>query len=355
MMSDMVQPQTSLEIQNYKCLADLKLETVGRLNLIAGKNNVGKTTLLEAVSIWASFPDPAAIFKIMDRREEPLSELELVQCFLKYFCGEACKISLFQHSISISPPGQSLPAAGTDDPPWQDFRGANNSRNAEFFSISSSRTSATYELTLDTKTSAYVGRFSQPYPSVHIPHLPCRMINGVELDPTTLRSLWDSTSALPAEDTLIELLQILDPKIRKVTLATSGGKASPKVRLLNDDELSPISRFGDGLSRLFNLGLVLVNCKGGLLLVDEIENGLHHSLFPKLWKFLFEACRRLNITLFATTHSHDAAVSFSRAVAADTDALGILTRLEQRKSGIVAVQFTEQEAYIAAEEGLEVR
>lgn len=59
------------------------------------------------------------------------------------------------------------------------------------------------------------------------------------------------------------------------------------------------------MSRLLTLGLHLVITKGGFLLVDEIENGIHWSVKPKLWHFLVETARALNVQVVATTHSKD--------------------------------------------------
>ncbi len=44
----------SLEIKGYRCFEHLTIEKLGRVNLIVGKNNVGKTALLEALWIYAN-------------------------------------------------------------------------------------------------------------------------------------------------------------------------------------------------------------------------------------------------------------------------------------------------------------
>ena len=67
----------------------------------------------------------------------------------------------------------------------------------------------------------------------------------------------------------------------------------------------PIAGFGDGLHRALLLACALVRCRKGVLLIDEIDDGLHYSLLPKLWRFLVEGARELDVQVFATTHSKD--------------------------------------------------
>jgi len=131
--------------------------------------------------------------------------------------------------------------------------------------------------------------------------------------------------------------------------------STPLVRLENESELKPISTFGDGMKKLFEAALVLAHSSGGILLLDEIENGLHHTVFPQFWKYIFEAAYKMQVTVFATTHSYDATAAFSKVALEDQLAIGVLTRLDRRKNGIVPVHFTERQAYLAIEEGLEVR
>jgi AAA15 family ATPase/GTPase len=78
--------------------------------------------------------------------------------------------------------------------------------------------------------------------------------------------------------------------------------------------------------RVLQLSLKLFSAKGGFLLIDEFENGLHYSVQEKVWALLFEMAERLDIQVFATTHSWDCIESFAKeAVSRDTD--GVLFRM----------------------------
>jgi predicted ATP-dependent endonuclease of OLD family len=99
----------------------------------------------------------------------------------------------------------------------------------------------------------------------------------------------------------------------------------------------------------------LVNARNGLLLVDEIENGLHYSAQLDVWRLINRLASRLNVQVFATTHSWDCIESFQKAAQEDTQNEGILIRLESKKGKIVATLFDEKELGIATREQIEVR
>lgn len=346
---------TSLEIHNYKCFSSLRLDTVGDVNLIAGKNNVGKTTLLEAVALMASGGNPLELFRILDRREQPNSEASLVKTLMEQFPALPCRIGVGEFGldgVSIDMPANwpKNELKGL----WSEFRRDARSKLIPSFAIHCGVQAFAFDLTMETRQAAYAGVFDLN-PRVADTMQTQRSNFELRANPNLIRRLWDETEARPVEDLLIQAMQIIEPGVQRITLPSIPENPTPRLRLGDSSELAPITRFGDGMTRLFEIALALVNAKGGLLLLDEIEDGLHHSIFPKLWDFLLKASKSLDVTIFATTHSYDAAVSFSRAALEDKDSLGVLTRLDQRKSGIVPVQFTEREAFLATEEGLEVR
>lgn len=88
----------SLEVRNFRAFRDLKIEHLGRVNLLVGKNNVGKTSLLEAIQLYASRAStPTFIWETMIKRREikqPLVNVRDMLAALKY---------LFYGRIDIKP------------------------------------------------------------------------------------------------------------------------------------------------------------------------------------------------------------------------------------------------------------
>jgi predicted ATP-dependent endonuclease of OLD family len=86
--------------------------------------------------------------------------------------------------------------------------------------------------------------------------------------------------------------------------------------------------FGDGVNRLFGVILSLCNARNGVLLVDEIENGLHYSVQTEIWRTIFRLANTLNVQVFATSHSWDCVRAFQEA-ASESPQDGVLVRLSK--------------------------
>jgi AAA15 family ATPase/GTPase len=100
----------------------------------------------------------------------------------------------------------------------------------------------------------------------------------------------------------------------------------------------------------------MVNSKEGVLFIDEIENGIHYSIQEKLWEKLLELAEKLNVQVFATTHSWDCIDGFQRALNAFHDpSQGQLLRMSMRNDEITATSFDARELAIATRENIEVR
>lgn len=112
---------------------------------------------------------------------------------------------------------------------------------------------------------------------------------------------------------------------------------------------------GDGINRILNLTLALVNSDGGFLLIDECENGLHHSVQDKLWEIIFEIAEKLDIQVFATTHSNDSINSFAKVLENAPKLDGALFRLERKEESVIANPFSKEEITVAANQGINLR
>jgi AAA15 family ATPase/GTPase len=112
---------------------------------------------------------------------------------------------------------------------------------------------------------------------------------------------------------------------------------------------------GDGVWRILGLALAIVNAKDGVLLVDEIDTGLHFTAMSDMWKMLWKTSKRLNVQIFATTHSDDCWKRLANIANAENPSEDGITIHRIEKDKIKSIIFTEDEIGIAAEEGIEVR
>lgn len=108
--------------------------------------------------------------------------------------------------------------------------------------------------------------------------------------------------------------------------------------------------------RLLGIVLAMANAKDGILLIDEIENGVHYSVQPDLWELIFRLARRLNVQVFATTHSWDSVEGLQQAMLEEKQEDGLLIRLSLKgEDTIKSVLYDGRRLEIATRERIEVR
>ncbi len=109
------------------------------------------------------------------------------------------------------------------------------------------------------------------------------------------------------------------------------------------------------MNRLFGLGMALACAKNGILLVDEIDNGIHWSVLPEVWKFIVKVAKRLNVQVFATTHSNDCLLGFHQGTKDDSSMDGVAVRIEKKNGEFNVEIFDENRLAIIVKEGIEIR
>jgi predicted ATPase len=110
-----------------------------------------------------------------------------------------------------------------------------------------------------------------------------------------------------SEEQVVATLRTLDERIIDLRFLAGLG-ADPEdlvVALRGTTGRVPIGALGDGVRYYLTLALALAGPVGGILLIDEIETGLHYGLMADLWKLVITGARQSDIQVFATTHSAD--------------------------------------------------
>jgi len=144
-----------------------------------------------------------------------------------------------------------------------------------------------------------------------------------------LGPLWDKIALSDLENDVVSALKIIAPDIKAVSMVGGEGQRQSRTAIVRSSGFArpvPLRSFGDGLNRLFAIVLSLVNANDGLLLIDEFENGMHHTVQVDIWRGIFRLSKLLNVQVFATSHSWDAVEAFQGAAAEHGDD-GLLIRL----------------------------
>jgi hypothetical protein len=181
---------------------------------------------------------------------------------------------------------------------------------------------------------------------------------------------WDKVVFTPEEDVVREALRIIAPEFENLTFVRNSDSGSPRgrspiqrgarVKLRDIPRPVPLNSMGDGMLRVLQLALKVFPAKGGFLLVDEFENGLHYSVQERIWQLVFEMAQRLDIQIFATTHSWDCVESFSKVARSRTDIDGVLFRVGRsvrtsEQGRVIATVFDEDALYSITQSDVEVR
>lgn len=371
----------SLFINNYKNLRHLLIPKLWRVNLVWGKNNVGKSSLLEALSIYASNGRASQLFEILKMRGEDLNAFgygdsitvdDELNAFLPLVSdnkrsiletegvqvGENEKNVVTIKLVRIS----RIPTVVSGNK--QTFRlvepvGAPPidpvvSQNLGI-QMTNYAKQLNYEIDLD-------GHGIQNNDLLNLDGMPINMpfkyisTNGNQ--GASIDKLWASVSMSENEDYVIKALQIIEPRIKRFNILTSDSTGSeqgfiPFVLLEGENSRVRLSSMGDGINRILTIILSLINCKGGIFLLDEFENGLHYSVQSKLWDIIFELAKNLNVQVFVTTHSNDCINSFAHSSMSED---GLAIRLDMGARGLKAQLYEEPEKLIfAMNEAIELR
>lgn len=359
-----------LQVSGYRAFDQLSIPRLGRVNLFVGPNSAGKSSLLEAVQLYASGGAPATIASLLVARDELSPRaIELGEEDVEVL--NPALLQLFHRRDSDSParcirigPGSDSEQAVTIERGWVVQQASDKPYFASDLSNSDllGGPSRALQVTVGERISYQrvvplqkLRSFIREVPWEEF--VPWTYVGANGLAAPHIAELWDRIALTDVEEEVLAGLRILAP-IERLSLVgdfDGRGERKPVVKVPGFRRPVPLRTLGDGASRLFGLMLALVNAQHGLLLVDEIENGLHVSVQDEVWRAIFSLAERLDVQVFATTHSWDAIVGFQYAANLST-AEGMLYRLERRKDGsIFPTAYTERDAEIAARQEIEVR
>jgi hypothetical protein len=369
----------TLIIEGFRAFRRLKIEGLGRVNLITGRNNTGKSSVLEALRILASDASPSVIGSILRFREEGVGELEesprpldpeglfLLSSLFHGFPQFSSKLA----PIVIASSGAERSARLSIETRWfSEERDQDGSRKmvAQLDLLGEGEASPGLIIEVDGMRRfvplEYWSRFSyrrRPFPresADESPHVPCVFVSPYGGERTaTLGPLWDKIALSDREKDVVEALRIIDPEIIAVSMVGGEGPRETRTAIVRAADIPrpvPLRTFGDGLNRLFGIVLSLVNAKDGLLLIDEFENGMHHTVQTDTWRAIFKLAKSLDVQVFATSHSWDAIEAFQKA-ADEAPEAGVLIRLSRKDEDIIPTLFQENELAVATRGKIEVR
>jgi hypothetical protein len=376
---------SSLEIRGFRTFSHLRIDGLARVNLFVGANNSGKTSVLEAGEILMAGGRPWVLLRSPTRRGDgflpetrnPLQAVDIRHLFhgrdLEIgtqftLNGEGTRNRHVSCEVVEASPGDEqsmqpeLPLGLGAEP--NGSQGNQQEIPVAFLEIPLAIAIFGDQTNMKRVLGLVEGR------GLSIP-LAGRRMGGDEgedspfnfvgtVDPEyRLGPLWDKIVLTPDEEKVIEALQIIEPSIDRVaSLSRTSGRGAPSpivVRLHGSEARVPIGSMGDGLKRLLVLSVNLVTSAGGCLFVDEIDTGLHYSVIAKMWQLLIETARRLDVQVFASTHSLDCLQALARVCEEKPDLAGEVAVHRIQKDKETATRYAAGELAQAVRHEMEIR
>ena len=384
----------SLSVEGFRGIKELSIERLGRVTLLAGKNSVGKTTVLDSVRVYAARGHERVLSELLESRQEyAIADIEEYHSMRRKFVPDFA--ALF-HGRDVSRCARISVGPKSDTAQFRieatSLRDEQISNIGDLLSSSVTRgyTQAFKVVFQDTEQilpwvlpiqgsdaartveryggSAYLYSYSLLVGAEWPSPIGCQPLGPGLLSDKEIVRFWNAIALTDDEDRAMQALRlILGNDLERVAVIRDdvsdvsdeksdvGYVQRVVAKLQGQARPVPLQSLGDGALHLAGTALALANSRDGFLLIDEAENGIHHSLQPDFWHMVFKTAHANNVQVIATTHSFDCVRGFAQAAVECEEAEGVLMRIERKDGEMWAVEYSESDLRIAAEQRIEVR
>ena len=367
----------NVTIHQFRGLRDLELENLGRINLLVGLNNSGKTSVLEALSVYCHPLDIKVWLSTARQREqdigvyrtrlldairwlfthnsastlEPDKPIILISSTglfsvkkLRASYEEMEQISLSEESnirnISNEEEIENDNEQEIENEDTPRVRKGINLEIGVFADDIDDAGDGYYQLSLLGEPPMFIKNFPL-WEDEHLYRLSGKREPSLKtsvVTPSSHRSevgqfrLLSEATFQNFKSDVVKLLQQMDNNISDIEILLPPESMSSRFNIYIQHKklgLAPVSTFGDGIRRLLHIALKLASVKGGILLIDELESTIHTEALQNSFQWLVKWCTEMDVQLFATTHSLEAVDALLEVTQSDSDL--VLYRLEPKE------------------------
>lgn len=302
----------NIHFKKFRGFKDLLLSDLKPITLISGKNNAGKSSILEGIFLMFDHATPEVFFKINHFRglvnaSTPTSLWEPLFCDLDPEDALSIEMTLRGDCVNLSYMKDSSFVPTLD---------MNISPDILNQFISSAKTMYSLKMRYTTDVYSEDAHFLIG-PNGILRHIETNQvnnqvrpmprtifINSVIANSDTSIAEWFGRLELEGKkQTAIDILRIIDPRISDVSAITINGAVQLHAKI--ESKMFPLKLAGDGINRLLYIILAIMAHPNSLILIDEIETGFHYSMYSKLWNAISVVVKECNCQVIATTHSHE--------------------------------------------------
>ena len=330
------------KVENFKRFDSLEVKDIGQFNLIVGDNNVGKTTLLEALLF-----DDVDNNAFLRNLAYSLFAKSILQSnvanynFFDFFPLE--KNKAIQYNFKFD--GRPIQSVSVAKKLFSQIEDRYIKDLQRYFLINQSGINGkldfaiefdnghekSHSFTSQVPLSFYYGSLSPLSISVP-PYISFNSIydrdmalfyDHISIDSKKLENLKTHLKIFIPLLTSIEANSAIVPEQNIIALREEG------------KNLIPLSQYGDGTIKLFRYLLNMEYCEGRRLMIDEIDAGIHYSRMKDFIKNILSVAKSKGIQIFGTTHSKECIEYYKQALEElgyEND--GRIIRIADTKSGI---------------------
>ena len=330
---------TRIHLKNFRAFRDTEIGPFNRVNLIAGLNNTGKTGLLEAIFLAASDRQSGNFFG----QNNSLGLDSLPTLFRTFSQNADVNDNFWLWLMKDKRAGNDIVITIFDD------------QSNETCAVLSFKEPNQIKLGFPLQHTGMLGPLNS-YMSVSssVPPLKIAVFSTHPSDPTQDAIDYNRVIAKRGRKKVETLLRYIDPRLQAIE-SLQTGQAPLLYADIGLPEMIPVTNLGTGFCRLMDIYAELIAGEAKVLLIDEVENGLHHTVLPTVWKGLIAAANELDVQIFATTHSNECILAADQAARESAPYELNLIRLDRVKDDIKATVMDEKTIATAKELGWELR
>lgn len=352
----------TVTIHQFRGLRDLELKDLGRINLLVGLNNSGKTSVLEALSVYCHPLDIKVWLSTANQREQDIGvyRIRLLDAIKWLFTHNSASIvepdkpiilisstGLFSVKKLIASYEEMEQISLSEE---SNIRNISNEEEIENEDTPRVKKGIKLKIEVFADDGYQLSLFGEPsdlitdfllwederfyrLPGKREPSLKTSVVtpSSHRSEVGQFRLLSEATFQNFKAD-VIQLLKQIDNNISDIEILLPPESISSRFNIYIQHEklgLAPVSTFGDGIRRLLHIALKLASVKGGILLIDELESTIHTEALQSSFQWLVKWCTEMDVQLFATTHSLEAVDALLEVTESDSDL--VLYRLEPKE------------------------
>jgi AAA15 family ATPase/GTPase len=352
----------TVTIHQFRGLRDLELKDLGRINLLVGLNNSGKTSVLEALSVYCHPLDIKVWLSTANQREQDIGvyRIRLLDAIKWLFTHNSASIvepdkpiilisstGLFSVKKLIASYEEMEQISLSEE---SNIRNISNEEEIENEDTPRVKKGIKLKIEVFADDGYQLSLFGEPpacitdfllwederfyrLPGKREPSLKTSVVtpSSHRSEVGQFRLLSEATHQNFKSD-VVKLLQQMDNNISDIEILLPPESMSSRFNIYIQHKklgLAPVSTFGDGIRRLLHIALKLASVKGGILLIDELESTIHTEALQNSFQWLVKWCTEMDVQLFATTHSLEAVDALLEVTESDSDL--VLYRLEPKE------------------------